>query len=109
MSNGSCEHQCSDGLVATRWGYFAKLGGRHFLEAEPEDRRLPSNGVGHGRNCGGRMRLEKTETSFLASTLAWQTRVISASAHGAWDLVSFLSALPKPPYPGEVENTQENY
>lgn len=31
---------CSDGLVATRWGYFAKLGGRHLLETEPEDRGL---------------------------------------------------------------------
>ena len=33
---------CSDGLVTTRWGYFAKLGGRHFLETEPEDRGSPA-------------------------------------------------------------------
>lgn len=32
----------SDSLVATRWGYFAELGGRHFLETEPEDRGSPA-------------------------------------------------------------------
>jgi hypothetical protein len=40
------------------------------------------------------MRLEKTEKSFPASTLAWQTRIISAYTHRALELVSFLSTLP---------------
>lgn len=41
-TNRSYDHMCSDGLVTTRWGYFAKLGGRHLLETEPEDRGLPA-------------------------------------------------------------------
>lgn len=65
----SSDHMRSDGLVTTRWGYFAELGGRHFLKTEPEDR-LASHGVGHVRSCRGSMRLGKTEKSFPASTLA---------------------------------------
>lgn len=97
-TNGSYDHVRSDGLVVTRWRDSTELGGRHFLETEAEDRGWPAMEMVTVEVVGEGLRLERTGKSFPASTLAWQSRVSSASTCRAGELVSLLSNITKVPY-----------